>query len=463
MAYAVAGVYLLALGVMLRRHEPWFDEAQAWLLARDTNPWSLMAEHLRYEGSPGLWHLLLMVPAKLGLPYLTLNLISVLLAGLGAFAFVRYSPFPPLVKAVFPFTYFVFYQYGVVARSYALLAPLLFALAHLYPRRVERAGLFTLLLCLLANVSAHGLLIAASIMAVHLLDVARRRRVLGSAVLRRQVGAVTVFGTVCLLVVLQLLPRHDLTFAPHTDLSLGRLGDTVATLLPGSLTGSVVSSSLVLVMSAWWFGRSRHLLLWLLPTTAIVVFSAVRYSNVWHQGSLFLVWIFALWVTLEAGAGRSRVDRWSRAAAVAAIALVLAVQLSWSLRSFRFDYSNPYSGSRALAHYLKDDDLQDSVIYGTGFPSFAVLPYFDRNIFANYNGGSRPAFWFWSTRNTIVEDPSAIVRARPELVVLSVKLRGSRDAPSLFPGYRIRAEFPGTVWFKDRALEADGYILLERE
>ena len=43
----------------LLHHEPWRDEAQAWLLARDLGPVELLHQ-LPMEGTPGLWHFLLM-------------------------------------------------------------------------------------------------------------------------------------------------------------------------------------------------------------------------------------------------------------------------------------------------------------------------------------------------------------------------------------------------------------------
>ena len=55
-------------------HEKWRDEAQAWLLARDLNPIELFKQ-MKYEGHPPLWHLILMPFAKLGFPYMTINII----------------------------------------------------------------------------------------------------------------------------------------------------------------------------------------------------------------------------------------------------------------------------------------------------------------------------------------------------------------------------------------------------
>src|SRR3954464_5713785 len=73
-------IFVTLLSIAVSHHEPWMDEAQAWLLAKDTGFKELFLKYLRYEGSPGLWHLVLMIPAKLGLPYFTINIISALFA-----------------------------------------------------------------------------------------------------------------------------------------------------------------------------------------------------------------------------------------------------------------------------------------------------------------------------------------------------------------------------------------------
>jgi len=105
----VFAIFATLLGIAVSHHEPWMDEAQAWLLAKDTGVKELLLKYLRYEGSPGLWHLILMVPAKLGLPYFTINILSAVFAATGVWLFIKHAPFPPLIKILYPFTFFVFF------------------------------------------------------------------------------------------------------------------------------------------------------------------------------------------------------------------------------------------------------------------------------------------------------------------------------------------------------------------
>jgi len=52
-------VYILVTVAVLARHEPWADEAQSWLLARDASLYDLWTRLLHYEGTTGLWQTLL--------------------------------------------------------------------------------------------------------------------------------------------------------------------------------------------------------------------------------------------------------------------------------------------------------------------------------------------------------------------------------------------------------------------
>ena len=71
---AFAG-YLAFNGLLLARHEPWRDEANVWLMARELSPAGLFAE-IRYQGHPCLWYLIVMPFAKLGLPFRSIGFIS---------------------------------------------------------------------------------------------------------------------------------------------------------------------------------------------------------------------------------------------------------------------------------------------------------------------------------------------------------------------------------------------------
>ena len=105
----VLGLYCIMHLVMMVFHEPWYDEAEAWQIARCNSIFDILFTVPHYEGHPPLWHLLLMIPAKVGLPYeLSLSLVSLAFSATAVALFLKYAPFNTWIKVFAPFTYFAF-------------------------------------------------------------------------------------------------------------------------------------------------------------------------------------------------------------------------------------------------------------------------------------------------------------------------------------------------------------------
>lgn len=149
-AILLIAVYAVINGILLYFHEPWRDEAQVWLIARDLSFWKIPSL-MRYEGHPCMWHWIIYPFVRMGLPYITLNLVSYVIT-LAATAFMIWkAPFPIWVKALFALSPCLTYFYPVIARSYCLIPPILFALAYFYPTRLTHPCRYTLFIALLVQ------------------------------------------------------------------------------------------------------------------------------------------------------------------------------------------------------------------------------------------------------------------------------------------------------------------------
>lgn len=143
-------IYFLFNLVLLIRHEPWRDEANVWLMARDLSPLQLIAE-LKYQGHPCLWYLFVMPFAKLGFPFLTICVLSFLVMFVTAILFVWKSPLHPITQFFCLISPIFSYFYPVIARNYCLAALIMVLLALLYPRHNEKPVWYGLLLGLLVQ------------------------------------------------------------------------------------------------------------------------------------------------------------------------------------------------------------------------------------------------------------------------------------------------------------------------
>ena len=139
----------ITLFIMLH-HEPWRDEAQAWLISKNLSITEIF-QNAKFEGHPCLWHLLLLPFAKLGFPYITLNIISWILMVLTAILVVYKAPFNKFIKICVLLSMPFIYMYTSISRVYSLIAFLIVLLAVLYEKKEEKPCLYGFILLLLAN------------------------------------------------------------------------------------------------------------------------------------------------------------------------------------------------------------------------------------------------------------------------------------------------------------------------
>src|ERR1700693_2917585 len=128
-------MYIIMVALAIAHHEPWADEAQAWQISRTASLKGILGTYLHYEGSPGLWNLLLWLLNKCHVSYGGLHWICGVIASMGIALFLLRAPFPRPIKLLLPFTYFLAFQFAVIARPYLLFPLLIFAVASMWNAR----------------------------------------------------------------------------------------------------------------------------------------------------------------------------------------------------------------------------------------------------------------------------------------------------------------------------------------
>ncbi len=167
-------IVLICYGVLIFsgaiHHESWLDEAQAWLLARDLSLTELM-QYMNYEGSPALWHLILMPIAKMGFPYESIKFIHISITFATAILIIYKAPFSRLLtKLLFLFSYYMSWEYAIIARSYIVTLFLLFSIATVYKNRFTHPFLYSALIFLLFNTNAHSFLMTTGLVILYFSD-----------------------------------------------------------------------------------------------------------------------------------------------------------------------------------------------------------------------------------------------------------------------------------------------------
>ena len=394
--FGVLGLWIVVVGFTLQYHEKWADEAQAWLIARDLSLPAIWFHELRYEGSPGLWHTILWIAQHLfHAKYGALGYIGMAGATAGAALLIFKAPFPRIIRWPLAFTYFMVYQYAVIARPYTLLPLFAFAAAILF-KDVRHPERMTVVLVLLANLSLHGTIIAGCIGFAYLIEAVRSWRSLEADVQRRYKICVAAMALTFLFIVIILKPTADVgEFAVKKE--LGQMPEYIRAMQPTKLIklGAVISgaffdwwlpSALFIVLAGCWCSSRRRLLIYALPVVSLIALYCLIHGYAHHHGTVFIAAITALWIAWPDQEERRAFNVLQRRAfqGMAALLLCLCGLNVWdAVLAIRHEYLYPYSGAEDAANYLKSVGADRGRIVGFLYGVVGVQPYFDHDILAN--------------------------------------------------------------------------------
>ena len=160
------GVLVVASAVAalgLRAHAMWFDELQAWNIARASHSLGDLYTNLRYEGHPILWYLPLYALTRFtGNPH-SMQVVQWCVAT-GTFALVLFrAPFSIPIRIAVIAGYCFAFEYGVISRSYGLSALLVIAALVFLGRRDPSWVWGGTMLALLAWTSLPGAVLAIAV------------------------------------------------------------------------------------------------------------------------------------------------------------------------------------------------------------------------------------------------------------------------------------------------------------
>lgn len=387
---------------LICHHEPWRDEADPWLAARDMSLGELF-RWFHYVGTPGLWNLILLGPAKLGMPYGSMSAIHWALAVATAGVVLFLAPFPSWVRFLLVFSYLLGFEYSVIARSYVLTVLICFLLAHLYAKRMERPIVFGVLLALMTNANAHGAIIAASVLVVAVGNGWRNRRTVRA---RHWVGVMIACAGLA-LAASQLLPRpadgqmvgEDLIqnrfaifhmvargYFHHVNTDWGQRlydsGGKFSSIIPVIVAG-IAGTVVLIVVIGLLAGHADALAIFALASIGLaLLFMFTWMSGDRHTGLLWVVSVMAVWIAWEdepERVGGRAYFKWRWLPARAGIVmLVLSMLHSTAVLAVtaRKEILYAFSDARNVAEFLheKGYDRQPIAAHQM-YRCEAILPY----------------------------------------------------------------------------------------
>ena len=410
-SFLVFAIYIVLLSVVSSFHETWGDEAQAWVIARDCTFKEILFEIGHLEGHPPLWWLYLSVFAKTGFPYeIGIKAAAIILNAISAYLIIFKAPFHRIFNYSIPFTYFIFYQYGVISRCYSFLI-LGFILCGInYNRKSKESFKMVLSLLLLCMSGAYGLIFAFGISLIWvyeiILPIINKKKTCSNKVgltgyfikIKNELFALTFLLISAVITLWQIMPYENTSgiYLENYNSLAFRLIYTFLILPADSLVfssywgenylGAYDISVTIMIMGAFiWLiilfvlltrneARGYRKLL-LLPYFIFSAICANLYMYSHHIGIFALFILFWLWTCFSRdpqniaqeknwlinGDGKLLYDsEWM------IFAFMIIMPLSWSISSSYEDIIHNYTDSKEVIDFLNKYELTDSKIMKPG-------------------------------------------------------------------------------------------------
>ena len=426
-------------------HEHWADEAQSFLVARDTSLADLLG-YMKYEGTPPLWVLLIKLFIFLGGTYDTFFILPIIASSLGLIIFEFKIKAPWYIKILFPFTYFFLYQYTIVARSYCLIFPAFMMLAVVYEKRFEKPFLYSIVLLFLMNISLHTLIISGSLYLLFLIETIKNKEFKKIKVI---IACILIFLEL-LVATMCTLPEKDCAYASNrcegiqyiiTECTVGSDENNIIQI---GVTIAFFIMIFYIMLKKDIFDMFEFAILFI---PVICIYLRVTCQD-WHIGIIWIL-LFSYFIIKKFINESHLISCF--------VILVCCVQICWTSNASIYDIFENYSASEEVANFIKKYDYNEIKIHGLGYSVTAIQPYFESNIFDNKNSNKAFNFWKIPTDYTMTEEffsDDVDMYVFSNFYITEKEIAKYLDK-SLYEEY----VFNGYTFMKDGIHEPEGYII----
>jgi len=318
--WVVFAVWVILVCVIRHFHEPWFDETQAWQIAKFASIKEILTEVCHYEGHPPLWYFVLMPFARMGLPHkITIFAITMVFNCISMYLLLFRSPFPRWLKCYIPFTFFIFYLQSVHTRPYCMMGLAIFLAGMFYKERNQKTARYVLSLIFLCFTSAYGVVIAGGLCIVWTGEILReyyQSKQYRDILKDKRFWWLWVILICALLLYVCCFPAKDVflgTFSSENFINrvhyfpLFIFDSTFGTVMVESaglnfksmiILGCVVGI-LMWVMFIPLLRQNKKLLVTMIPYLMSTTFSVFVYFELHNLGIFTLFFIFVLWILFD--------------------------------------------------------------------------------------------------------------------------------------------------------------------
>ena len=418
--FLLTAVYFLVSLAGILHHELWLDEAQHWLLARDSSSVADLFDNTRLEGHPLLWNLLLFIITRMTSDVFWMQLLHILISASAVFVFVSKAPFSRLFKTLFSFGYFIFYEYNIISRNYMLGVLFLFLAAAVYKERKHKFVWLCLFLALAANVHLMFGVIALAFFGILLFENHQQKQLFD----KKFFGGYCIFAMGFMVLYLQLSGTNsdwllsDLNNVPVYE----KFTKGFMALFKGLLTlpdfrtihfwnsnifvnwskpVTAVFGLLAYALPVFLFSKDRKTLFFVY--TALIgaqfFFFVTQRGATRFDGMAYIILIIALWINKINSPMESNSNDFFARSKKTIIYIILIVQCFSGICAYITDWNHPFTASKDAAAFIKSQIHHDEPVVSLSCESTALAAYLDKKVY-HLSDGSFHSYCQWNIAGT---------------------------------------------------------------
>lgn len=419
----ITGCFVLAALAGAFFHEWWLDEAQGFLIARDSATLTALWDNTRPEGHPLLWYLLMWMLTRFTTDVVFFQLVQIAICAVTVYRIARHSPFSTAVIWALPFTYLLFFESTLLCRSYALgLCLLVIALTQ---DRRRHGWIWKSGVCLALSLQVHWLfaLPGAVYATACWPEIARSRRTalkflcpLGASLILLGIQMITADlswyvdqhaagltdGDVRVALASPL--TGVLTFPDPTRIQ--NFNSTVWRHLPYAIAGALAAFTWLLPVGLLWRHARSLGVATLAGQGALASFILLTHHYATRiAGFHWWILLTALWLAMERAPDLRRRRTLDRA-----VLLVVLVQVAGNGVAVVNVIRHPFTASRAAAEAISQPPLAELPVATASCEATELAPYLQRQPYALCSQHVE-TFCHWRQTCSIMERPHDLATA----------------------------------------------------
>jgi len=385
--------------ILITRHEFWYDEINSWDRAIDSNSFKdFIANMHDSEGHPFFWSFLLFLISKLTLNIETIKILHLSISAIAIFIFLKYSPFKKVINILFIFSYFLFYEYSIISRNYALGVLFIFLFCALYKDKYKNIIFISISLLLLAQTNIYCTLISVVLSIYFITDLTLNYKLnksekilkkniiisiliifLGWALIYWQLGSQVLGNTQAFQInsiklldnSISLVPRGIISaFLPIPRLNYlfwyTNVNYVTQYLVNHRLIYSIILA-IVLTIIPIFFLKRKIILVYISGTSLMLLIPFFIYKGVLrHYGNIIILLIACLWLSKYEVNDKYLINKKAfKYFFYLYISIFLLISITGSCIAFYYEYKYPFSEGKEVAEYIdRNFNTDDLTIVG---------------------------------------------------------------------------------------------------